>query len=367
MAAGAGTGLTVTVMSSISLADAPPFPDARCASASDWFVEALLQNGEHTLRAAFGHGSPFVYLRHTGSPPHLRFAVPPSLWAGSEGGRSLGITVRGRHYGLFGPAGSSWRPAPDGGWHLNNARDYFSVALLPDAQPQTFERFEKCAHRHVVGTHAEYEVENGYLHTTYRFTLRAMEGEPGGTLYALYPHQWKHTSAEWRGDTYRSVRGEMRLYDGPGFSTRVPVQGLLPLLPGDPAQDRMRLLERLARNPPGELSEYKDTYWEGKGLGKLATLAGVAESIGRERLRAAYLREIRDRLENWFTASGRNDEALFYYDQAWGALIGSPPSYGSDNQLNDHHFHYGYFIRAAAEVARHDPSWASTGARWWNC
>jgi endoglucanase Acf2 len=39
-------------------------------------------------------------------------------------------------------------------------------------------------------------------------------------------------------------------------------------------------------------------------------------------------------------------------------MIGSKPSYGSDMPLNDHHFHYGYFIRAAAEVARHDLEWA---------
>ena len=38
-------------------------------------------------------------------------------------------------------------------------------------------------------------------------------------------------------------------------------------------------------------------------------------------------------------------------------MIGYPASYGSDNDLNDHHFHYGYFIKAAAEVARRDPSW----------
>ena len=32
-------------------------------------------------------------------------------------------------------------------------------------------------------------------------------------------------------------------------------------------------------------------------------------------------------------------------------MIGYPASYGSDGELNDHHFHYGYFIRAAAEIA----------------
>ena len=31
--------------------------------------------------------------------------------------------------------------------------------------------------------------------------------------------------------------------------------------------------------------------------------------------------------------------------------------------MNDHHFHYGYFIRAAAEIARRDQSWAAD-ARW---
>jgi endoglucanase Acf2 len=38
-------------------------------------------------------------------------------------------------------------------------------------------------------------------------------------------------------------------------------------------------------------------------------------------------------------------------------LIGYPSSYGSASALNDHHFHYGYFLRAAAEVGRRDPAW----------
>jgi endoglucanase Acf2 len=49
---------------------------------------------------------------------------------------------------------------------------------------------------------------------------------------------------------------------------------------------------------------------------------------------------------------------LFYYDSNWGTLIGYPASYGSDEHLNDHHFHYGYWIRAAAEIARRDAAWA---------
>ena len=45
-------------------------------------------------------------------------------------------------------------------------------------------------------------------------------------------------------------------------------------------------------------------------------------------------------LEAWLTPGG---STFFAYDDVWGTLIGYPASYGSDTELNDHHFHYGYF------------------------
>ncbi len=54
----------------------------------------------------------------------------------------------------------------------------------------------------------------------------------------------------------------------------------------------------------------------------------------------------------------------------WGTLIGYPASYGSDQELNDHHFHYGYFIAAAATLAKFDPTWAAdraSTAAWSTC
>jgi endo-1,3(4)-beta-glucanase len=43
-------------------------------------------------------------------------------------------------------------------------------------------------------------------------------------------------------------------------------------------------------------------------------------------------------------------------------LLGLDESYGTHQQLNDHHFHYGYFVRAAAEICRIDASWCSEDA-----
>ena len=103
-----------------------------------------------------------------------------------------------------------------------------------------------------------------------------------------------------------------------------------------------------------------DTYWTGKGLGRAARLAEIADQLGRTAQRDLLLNAIRTRLTDWFTASAGETGRLFHYDRAWGTLVGYPASYGSDAELNDHHFHYGYYIAAAATLAKFDPAWAAT-------
>ncbi len=153
----------------------------------------------------------------------------------------------------------------------------------------------------------------------------------------------------------------MKVAVGEDFTTSIPIQGVLPMLPKEGIVNQQRMIEYLVAESSDAALTYGDTYWEGKRLGKLATLSGIAEQLGEHQLQKRFLGEIRTRLENWLTASPGEDSPLFYYDSNWGTLIGSKPSYGSDSQLNDHHFHYGYFIRAAAEVARHNPEW---GKKW---
>ena len=345
----------------ISQVGAKTYTDARLADKSDWFITAETRSEDTILRASFGHGSPFVYFSHHLGTPEIECKVAPEIWAGKQGDATLGISVRGRHYGLFGPSGSSWINSEGNILTLETTKNYFSVALLPDRDPATLQRFSECAHRHVINTRVRYKVNNGYIETRYEMKLQTMEGECGDSLMALYPHQWKYSSGISLLGSYRSVRGEMKLISAQSFETRVPSQGLLPHLPAAGIPDRAVMRMHLAKVPPSSLSEIKDTYWEGKDLGRRATLAGIAEAMGEDQLRAEYLEELEERLEQWLTATIGGKEPLFYYDEKWGSLIGARPSYGSDDQLNDHHFHYGYFIRAAAEVARNDPEWA---AKW---
>lgn len=332
------------------------FPDTKLAGSSAWFVTAEFAQGESSMRLSFGHGSPFVFGEVAGGSPQIHFAEKPFVWQNEPG--VLGIRVRGRHYGLFGGSGSSWKSSGEVAFENTNGPGYFSIALLPDGKPETLKRFARYAHNHVVDTQVSSEIATGEVRTRYSVTTKSREGDRKGTLFALYPHQWKYLNGEAGPQSYRSVRGEMKLLEGESFETRVPIQGVLPMFPAEGIADRGRMRAYLEAEAEKKKPEFGDTYWEGKHLGKLTTLSGIAEVIGERKLQEQFADEIRDRLENWFTADAGEKEPLFYYNRQWGSLIGCRPSYGSDSQLNDHHFHYGYFIRAAAEVARLDPEWA---------
>ncbi len=234
--------------------------------------------------------------------------------------------------------------------------------MLPDNHPETLALFRKVAYNHVTDTKVEYKIDGGVVKSTYRMNLKAYEGaESAGTLTALYPHQWKYTTTKLIDMTYGSIRGTMKLCAGDSFATETPVEGLLPLFPPEGVQDKQRMIGYLKTEASKKPAGFADTYWEGKYLGRLATLSGIAEAAGDAGLQKTFVDEIKRRLtENGLTATGGKgrDQPVFYYNATWGSLIGSPPSYGSDMPLNDHHFHYGYFIRAAAEAARVDSAWA---------
>ena len=64
-----------------------------------------------------------------------------------------------------------------------------------------------------------------------------------------------------------------------------------------------------------------------------------------------------------FNLPGSNTtDRVFYYQSAWSTLLGSPGSYNLAQEMNDHNFHYGYFIQAAATVAQFEPAWAASYA-----
>ena len=248
--------------------DGAKFDDARLADVSSWFVTSQFSSSDGNLKTTIGHGSPFVFCTKDKGKYRLKFAVKPVLWSGDKDSATIGITVRGSHYGLFASNSGRWKIENDTKVVLESDDDFFSVALLPDNEASTLQSFEDCAHNHVTGTDFSFEIENGELVTKWQILTEPKEtSDTPNTLTALYPHQWKYSKDELTGQSYNSVRGEMKLLNGNLFQTRVPIQSVLPILPVEGIPDRERMLKYLdaeaAKAPPA----FGDTYWEGKHLG----------------------------------------------------------------------------------------------------
>jgi endoglucanase Acf2 len=342
------------------------FDEARVAGFSDWFVTARFGETDKGMSVSYGHGSPFVYAVFDAGAARISSGKAVQVWAGSEKSAVLGVLVNGKAYGLFGPSGSTWSGI--GSKTLENHADgknYFSLALLPDASEKTLALFAKYAYSHVTGTKAEavYDAKTATVTTTFMFTTRAYEGDVKGTLFALYPHQWRNSKSPLTGATYNSVRGTMKLGEGESIVTTMRFPGVLPALPDAGAADKAKMAAYIKAEADAGVPPVRDTYGEGKWLGKLATLIPIAEQCGDEAAANTMRGQIQTRLEQWFNPKQGAKSGVFYYDQNWGTLIGYPASFESDKELNDHHFHYGYFIKAAAEIARQDPKWAAD-AQW---
>ena len=342
-------------------------PDTRVDSWSDWAVTAAWTDGPHTLRATFGHGLPFVYAHVEGGEARVDFtsegAEAPKFW--SEKGEVVGVTIHGHNYGIFAPTGATWRHDGAAIASTLNGKDFFSVAALPDASPETLETFRTHAYAFVTGTDVAWKYDTKAAKVVSTFTAKtslveAGQGRVDVPLLALYPHQWKATKAPLGKMAYVSPRGSMHVLEAATFDVERPFHGVLPILPDAGTYDR-GALKSLVHDAAGSdlfpvgLEGQKDSYWDGKSLGKVSSLIWMADQLGDKDTSDRLVKALETELEDWF--DGR-PPYRFYYDSTWRTLIGMPAGYQSGTELNDHHFHYGYFVMAAATIAAHDPAWA---------
>ncbi|WP_432741651.1 glycoside hydrolase [Streptomyces sp. JH002] len=334
-------------------------PDVKADGWSDWTVNPYWGDGDRELRATIGHGLPYVYAEAAGGDAEIITNGTPEVF--SDDGNILGVTVAGNHYALFAPTGSDWNISGTSVTAALGDQDYYSVALLPERE--ALDTYAQYAFSFVTGSEVswDYDTEAGEINATYTLETEAREGSETGTIQALYRHQWLHTDDALLPYEYVSPRGAMKVREGNSFTTTQSVPGVLPVLPESDGVDEARLsgyiADVLGSQDPFEGAT--DTYWTGKQLGKLAQLTTIADQAGDDASRDRLLALIKDRLEEWFTVGG---PAEFSYDSDWSTLTGYPASYGSDAELNDHHFHYSYFVMAAAVVAQFDPAWAEQSA-----
>ncbi len=100
----------------------------------------------------------------------------------------------------------------------------------------------------------------------------------------------------------------------------------------------------------------EDTYFGGKALYRIANLLAVADAIGRSDLADELAVRLNEELRRWADPMGCNERAsaCFVYDESAHGVVGLATNFGSES-FNDHYFHYGYLLYAAAIAGARDP------------
>jgi hypothetical protein len=323
---------------------------------TDWTVD--LDFGPIITRV--GRGMPFIYATTDGTDPVLTFVSPPTVF--TEQDNVLGVSVGGNSYGLFCPTGGRWtRGANALTCHLPPGKHYFSAALLPEPGALTNYSGYAFSFPELTRVRWSYDQRRSRVETTYEVTTSAKEGTEKGFLQALYAHQYGSLTqaVTSSGYSYASARGRMKVFYGRSFTTVDIYHGILPFLPSSEDSSEQRRLRVLVGEVRAERNFFraKDTYATGKSLLRLAQLLPVAEMTGDQATVSQLESSIESEFARWLHPGPHREPPAFVYDREWGTLIGYPAAYGSDDQLNDHHFHYGYWIHAAALLGLSDPAW----------
>ncbi|MGR5300299.1 immunoglobulin-like domain-containing protein [Vibrio alfacsensis] len=351
-------------------------------------VEWQDQAGAPVMEATFVHGSPYAFFKVYKGNVELRTFRADSGEKGvsyQPNNNTLGIwtNVAGNRTEVLvvGEGNTEFTNINGQNIGINNAAKEFTLVMLPNDGPSIDKKVEFYVPkaRNVVKTvDIAYDVDRTNNEVTVTHKYLGEDGHAVDTVAGLFPMAWKNADVTLANTEHktRSARGVIKYNQASTFGYTIPFIGVLPYMPSDVeafdvdtltqhindfiALGEENWLNEFQQGSTTKKGVYADTYWTGKIYGQVSELAAISESLGLAAQNEKFVTWLKVELEDWFSANTTGDldsQKYFVYDQKWDTLLGIKESFLSHQQLNDHHFHYGYFVRAAAEICRQDVTW----------
>lgn len=351
--------------------------DAFLKDYSDGSVTVQWKSGATAvMEATFVHGSPYVYFTALQGNLVVRTKAADGGEKGvfHQSGNNLGIwtEVAGNRnaFLIVGHDATTFSGVNTNSIGVSNGTKRMTVAWLPQLtgtpDAAMISAFAQHATQRVDKVNINYTVDRAANKVTVSHQYQ-FNGANVTTIAGLLPLHWKNSTQGVTSYKVRSARGVTKFATTSAFSYTIPYVGVLPYFPeniGDYNATQLRaLVTEFVNQGTSNWNTATDTYWAGKNYGKVAELAAIARSIGMTTEANQMIAWLKSELQDWFRANttGSLDTTKYFaYDGNWNTLLGFDESFGAQQQLNDHHFHYGYFVRAAAEICRVDAGWCGS-------
>lgn len=338
---------------------------------SDWTVTMAWNDGTHALKATAGLGMPFVYFEKNATDM-AEIQVAEGT-ARVENEILLVENLRnGASFAIFAPTGSTWQQQANTYTSDLGEKKYFSAAILPlqsnENKMQLARNLKQYAYVFPTNTQANYfyNEQTAVVTTEFVVDVQVKEGENDKMLLGLFPHQWAHLASGQNLNEefiFNSIKGDIKICATNQFVVENTFKGILPTLPYVDTLSlgfsKDELTQKINAIKNDQIDDWTDSYNDGQLLNRLIQTARIAAEMNNQEALNTILNTVQQRIENWLTYTTGEVAFLFYYNEDWTAMLGYPAGHGQDNNLNDHHFHWGYFIHAAAFLEQYRPGWAS--------
>ena len=336
---------------------------------SDWTVTMNWNDGSHNLDATSGIGMPFLYFSK-GSSEVVEITINSGTATISNEVLIIENASNTKDFVFYAPAGSTW--SQNGAIFTSslNGKNYWSMAMLPESSSTLttlVDQYKQYAYVFPVNTVTSWSFNenNSKVTSLFSVTTDVKEGANTNMLLGLLPHQWNNLASNSDSPneyTYTTVRGDLKTLKGNSFSVENTFKGILPTLPYlanySEGFSPSEMDEKIAQIENDGLATWTDSYNEGQMMNRMIQTARIADQTGDFEARDKMVATIKERLEDWLKAESGEVAFLFYYNNDWSTMIGYPAGHGQDNNINDHHFHWGYFIHAASFMEQFEPGWS---------
>jgi endo-1,3(4)-beta-glucanase len=330
--------------------------------------------GAGTMTAPLVYGMPYVTVEYAGA---LRPMLIPGQYSfTSVNGSTSPGSVSGTRFQLVLSDGSTWvlyaSSSITFNWTTGNmvaASTYLGtlrVANLPGAGAAAV----LDAHAAAIPRGGKVEVSVACDAATLRFVYDTTG--TGTLLLMAMPHHLapdRLVSPVKTGLTYESIRGTLTGVEGSTWEMSLPLSTIEWTAPAGIAPTHLQAVKdalAVDRNfVPDPATVAGDTYFGGKQLAKLARLALIADELGDTATAATLRQRLTPLVAAWLDGTnGGVDGNHLVYDTTWGGVVtraglADPFAEFGAGHYNDHHFHYGYHLYAAAALARADPTFAA--------
>lgn len=320
----------------------PDFPltKSNVVSYGDWNVSIALGNDTNSLNLHLLQGSPVSYVTDVST---LSLNCPGGLLEQTP----EGVIVRNeRQAVLFQANDGEVLRTTEREATLTSSRKQFRIIVLPTESQSLVDRSRTLPWAIPSHTQASYTIENDQVLTTYQ--VITPNDEP--ILYTTWPHHAVMDPSTDLG-VYQTVLGTQTLREGNRFTTQLPVPALpLQFTAISSATNKEVMLSAIRSDAQGFLTGSTampaGVYFKGTWIGSLTSLVQLADLYG--------LQSERDQLLDLLTKVELESLTQFRYDETTSMMIATNPEFGNEFG-NDHHFHYAYYIRAAAVLLTYRP------------